>query len=480
MNAKNLFLVLCGLVLAGCTQATSGADDGTAVPATAIPTLSGLPNPASVFCEQKGYKLETVTVADGSQSANCLFPDGSKCDEWAFYRGECQPATAQTTPAQAATQPASSAVVPEATVPASPAAPTAAPRRVLHVAYWGAGQITLWTEGAGPRRLAAATNVEQVRLSDDGQVVAYLAADPATGGFGVFAVNADGTGQRLLAGQSYWKNSPPPSPAGNLGFAPASHMLYFTTGQNDLYRVDPAQGAPVAVLPAGQGGFFAFSPDGRWMTLYHPDELVLAQAAGSDTHVAWQFPADYRWTNAGPEIRWKSDSSGFFVVSPSGPVDAFDNMTVWFAPVAGQPVKQLTYTGPYGANLSPDGRTVVYLDGRQDPVLVHVVCPDCKDTLYGGLPGNVVGFLGWAPDSRHFLLDLSPDLRLNLPYLCALGEQPARLVDKDDAAPVVWVDAQRVLFSSHGMSLHLQRVGSPSTTVAAEASFYFDFALVGP
>ncbi len=50
-----------------------------------------MPNPASVFCEQNGNKLEIQTAADGSQSGACIFPDGSTCDEWAYYRGECGP-----------------------------------------------------------------------------------------------------------------------------------------------------------------------------------------------------------------------------------------------------------------------------------------------------------------------------------------------------------------------------------------------------
>lgn len=54
---------------------------------------AGLPNPASVFCEQDGNKLEIRTATDGSQSGVCIFPDGSACDEWAYYRGECGPVT---------------------------------------------------------------------------------------------------------------------------------------------------------------------------------------------------------------------------------------------------------------------------------------------------------------------------------------------------------------------------------------------------
>jgi putative hemolysin len=56
--------------------------------ATDIPPVN-MPNPASVYCVQHGYKLEIHIAADGSQSGVCVFPDGSACDEWAYFRGEC-------------------------------------------------------------------------------------------------------------------------------------------------------------------------------------------------------------------------------------------------------------------------------------------------------------------------------------------------------------------------------------------------------
>ncbi len=52
---------------------------------------AGMPNPASLFCQQQGHKLEIHTSADGSQSGICVFADGSSCDEWAYFRGECGP-----------------------------------------------------------------------------------------------------------------------------------------------------------------------------------------------------------------------------------------------------------------------------------------------------------------------------------------------------------------------------------------------------
>lgn len=49
----------------------------------------GLPNPASVNCEEKGGNLIIEEEVNG-QVGYCIFEDGSKCEEWAFFRGECK------------------------------------------------------------------------------------------------------------------------------------------------------------------------------------------------------------------------------------------------------------------------------------------------------------------------------------------------------------------------------------------------------
>ncbi len=61
----------------------------TPEPAATDITQVNMPNPASLYCEQNGNTLELRTADDGSQSGVCVFPDGSTCDEWAYYRGEC-------------------------------------------------------------------------------------------------------------------------------------------------------------------------------------------------------------------------------------------------------------------------------------------------------------------------------------------------------------------------------------------------------
>jgi putative hemolysin len=89
---------LCA-ILSSCSVAQFQAEPDLA--GTEI-SPANMPNPASVYCVENGNKLEIQTAADGSQSGVCVFPDGSTCDEWAYFRGECGPA-AQESPTPAAT-----------------------------------------------------------------------------------------------------------------------------------------------------------------------------------------------------------------------------------------------------------------------------------------------------------------------------------------------------------------------------------------
>ena len=58
-------------------------------------TTAGMPNPASAYCEEQGGTLQIRTDATGGQYGVCVFGDGSECEEWAFFRGECSPGAVQ-------------------------------------------------------------------------------------------------------------------------------------------------------------------------------------------------------------------------------------------------------------------------------------------------------------------------------------------------------------------------------------------------
>jgi putative hemolysin len=77
---KRMSMILPALLALALLAGACGGDDN--------PNQSGLPNPASVYCEEQGGTSVTRTAADGSQSGVCVFPNGSEYDEWALYRGE--------------------------------------------------------------------------------------------------------------------------------------------------------------------------------------------------------------------------------------------------------------------------------------------------------------------------------------------------------------------------------------------------------
>jgi putative hemolysin len=75
--SKKYFIVVSGLLLA--------------ILLTSCNAQANLPNPASVYCEENGGTLEIRIDDSGGQVGYCMFEDGSECEEWAFYRGDCKP-----------------------------------------------------------------------------------------------------------------------------------------------------------------------------------------------------------------------------------------------------------------------------------------------------------------------------------------------------------------------------------------------------
>ena len=79
---KRAFAIALAIVLSvsGC----GGDDDNNEQP--------GLANPASVFCEEQGGTLDIRTDDTGNETGYCVFSDGTEVEEWAYYRGEAEPA----------------------------------------------------------------------------------------------------------------------------------------------------------------------------------------------------------------------------------------------------------------------------------------------------------------------------------------------------------------------------------------------------
>jgi putative hemolysin len=46
----------------------------------------GVPNPAAVFCEEQGEDVEFERDDVGNERGICVLPDGTRVDEWEYYR----------------------------------------------------------------------------------------------------------------------------------------------------------------------------------------------------------------------------------------------------------------------------------------------------------------------------------------------------------------------------------------------------------
>jgi len=104
MNGKikniSIAIALGLLVLSACSTRTPQPPTPTA---TVTQDTINISNPASVYCEEQGGKLEIRTAEDGSQYGVCMFEDDTECEEWAYYRDECKPGDMDVAPAPTAT-----------------------------------------------------------------------------------------------------------------------------------------------------------------------------------------------------------------------------------------------------------------------------------------------------------------------------------------------------------------------------------------
>ena len=98
MKTKLCLIAAVLSLLAACTSPEAPPTATVPAPPAATVPAADMPNPASAYCEAQGFTSEIRTAADGSQSGVCILADGTECDEWAFFRGECGPASASTTP----------------------------------------------------------------------------------------------------------------------------------------------------------------------------------------------------------------------------------------------------------------------------------------------------------------------------------------------------------------------------------------------
>jgi dipeptidyl aminopeptidase/acylaminoacyl peptidase len=150
---------------------------------------------------------------------------------------------------------------------------------------------------------------------------------------------------------------------------------YGLSTYDDLWIADTTTGSVNQVLPDGQGGSFAFSPDGSALLVADAESVSMMAADGSNRRELISFPfvntaSEYAFM---PQPVWAPDSSYGLVAicGPEpfgGPEDSYT--TLWRLPLTGEVEEIMTVTGlnlnqAMSGNLfSPDGEHIAYTEGE--------------------------------------------------------------------------------------------------------------------
>jgi len=94
---KKIILIIIGILVI-ITALVAAAVYFWKINSEQVDNKTQLANPASVYCEEQGGTLRMEETEDGV-SGICVFSDGSECEEWAYFRGEC--GTSEPTSAEA-------------------------------------------------------------------------------------------------------------------------------------------------------------------------------------------------------------------------------------------------------------------------------------------------------------------------------------------------------------------------------------------
>ena len=124
-------------------------------------------------------------------------------------------------------------------------------------------------------------------------------------------------------------NRLPASLAGSAGwiarfdFSPDNETIYFTVSVSedfsdlDLFKIDLRTQLPVCFIGRGLGGNYAISPNGACLTISRPYQLDVYCSGDEKPQRIFDFGNECGFgAHAGPDVHWKSDSSGFYVVTP--------------------------------------------------------------------------------------------------------------------------------------------------------------------
>ncbi len=373
---------------------------------------------------------------------------------------------------------------------------TLPPAPQLLVAYTKNSDVNIWSASTGSTRLTDMHDVNSVRLSDDGTLVAFKLQDPNdVTQQELWVVNTRGVpNPRLLVSADQLDALVPPDQSANiLGYGvldfswrPGTHELAFSTlalhegpgfdPNHDVRLVNTDTLVKTTLFDTGQGGIFYYSPDGNQIALSNPESISLVNADGSNLRrnvLTYLNVITYSEYEYHPHPKWAADSGSLRVaIPPHDPLGTPRPETaLWSIPVDGSPsvllgsIPAIAFAWPDTA-FSPSLEVVGYSANAAsaDPNQrdLHISRPDgSEDRLADS--GDSLEFISWAPDSQHFIYRVQGGPNEGL-YSGGLTGTPVKLVaDPHTVRDIQWVDGTRFVYlinNNGSWELHLANVAA--------------------
>jgi hypothetical protein len=342
------------------------------------------------------------------------------------------------------------------------------------------------------------------RLSDDGQVVAFLLLETNFLPNSIMSINTDGSGLRTLvdaATLSTMTTDPIALAVGphQMEFVPGTHILAFNSQpyfdgpglilENDLRTVDADTGILTTIVAPGAGGRFHYSPDGTQVAIVTPTEISLMNADGSNWRaavLAYTSVITYSEAPYYANPRWSADSSQLRVVIASADIlDPAATITLYDLPLDGSPAVSLGSTAAQAPvfnqepTLSSDMSTIAFTREVGAPgsatIELHFVDSATGITTFYH-SAAYVNFDSWSPNGTHFVFAEGGSR-----YLGELGAGFGPVAGLSDVRRVVWVDGARFLFTNGSIGafqLQLGAIGGPNVFIVAPVGDFiaFDFS----
>lgn len=343
---------------------------------------ANMPNPASVYCEQNGGKLDLRQNATGGVAGICIFPDRSECDEWAYFRGECKPGASLSQSSQSET-----------------------------------------TQSSNP---ATVSPVETSR----GEIVFYSNRD---GGYNNIHILDLGNSHltRLTEGEDNSFSGP---------FSPDGSRLLFTGfglthSFVGLMNADGSGQMDLTNRPDSDEGFPAWSPDGKQIAFTSRrdgnNEIYIMNSDGSDPRRLTDNPRDDfapAWSPDGSRIAFVSDrdnQAGIY--------------SLYTMKADGTGVARLTKDDSidYEPDWSPNGKTIAYHSVRRGQADIYLIdVATLSETNLTNTPADDY-IPRWSPDGKQITFQTNRDGNWEIYLMDANGSNPLNLTNNpaDDQSP---------------------------------------------